>query len=322
MYCVDGSLWTSSDVARLIGLLTRERQYYEDVVARVPVGLALVSADLLLLSTNRASSTLFQIDTPFAPGKPVVSYASLQSLEEPLREFGTAHHLLQSAPMTITAEGSRSIRAVLIRRPSSNDEILIVAEDPSLWVKAEATPPASTFEALVEEAADLIYTHDLSGVLTFLNRSAERLLGRSRSELKGQSLISLLDTASQQVLTETIHQLLGGSGAVSVSLTVLDAQGKPHPLQVRCHLLWHHGQPSAVQGIAREAVPLSSAQEPPLQAANQALLHEINNVLTVIQGYGELIAESVPPASPLSEDASRLRQATEQLTALLKRWPP
>ncbi len=63
------------------------------------------------------------------------------------------------------------------------------------------------YRELFENAIDTVYTHDLSGCLTAVNRAAERLTGYSREELLELNITDLVtaeyrETARQMVLEQ------------------------------------------------------------------------------------------------------------------------
>src|ERR1700676_3002573 len=47
--------WKGREVARLLALVESERRYYQEIVASIPVALLVLSADLSIVSSNRAA---------------------------------------------------------------------------------------------------------------------------------------------------------------------------------------------------------------------------------------------------------------------------
>ena len=58
---VDLEQWRAREVARLLALVEAERSYYQEIVANVPVGLAVLADDLTFLSANRTFRKIFGI---------------------------------------------------------------------------------------------------------------------------------------------------------------------------------------------------------------------------------------------------------------------
>ena len=55
------SLWNAKDVARLLALVENERRYFAEITADLPISVAIISADLQLLLTNRAFQAQFRL---------------------------------------------------------------------------------------------------------------------------------------------------------------------------------------------------------------------------------------------------------------------
>src|ERR1035438_8148984 len=51
--------WKAREVARLLGLVETERRYYQEIAASIPVGVLVLSADLAIISANRAIRKMF-----------------------------------------------------------------------------------------------------------------------------------------------------------------------------------------------------------------------------------------------------------------------
>ena len=58
------SQWNSRDVARLLALVEKDRRFYQDVLASMPVALAVLDEDRTIVSFNRAFRTLFDNARP------------------------------------------------------------------------------------------------------------------------------------------------------------------------------------------------------------------------------------------------------------------
>jgi len=56
---VDFEAWNSREVARLLALVENQRRYYQDMVASLPVGLVVLSANRTVVSANRAFRQAF-----------------------------------------------------------------------------------------------------------------------------------------------------------------------------------------------------------------------------------------------------------------------
>lgn len=108
------------------------------------------------------------------------------------------------------------------------------------------------YRELFENANDIIYTHDLDGTFTSLNRSGERITGYSRDEARQMKIGAVLapeyvNLAHQMIAQKTLE------GAPTVyELEIIAKQGHRVRLEVSTRLVYKDQQPVAIQGIARD----------------------------------------------------------------------
>ena len=108
------------------------------------------------------------------------------------------------------------------------------------------------FRELFENAGDLIYTTDLAGNLTSINRAGERLTGYSREELLASNIGQIVAPESlPTVLRMTDHAVKNGSPA-TYELEIVAKDGRRVPVEVSTRLIHQGGQAVGVHGIARD----------------------------------------------------------------------
>jgi diguanylate cyclase (GGDEF)-like protein/PAS domain S-box-containing protein len=109
------------------------------------------------------------------------------------------------------------------------------------------------YRELFENANDMLYTHDLAGNFTSVNRSCADLTGYTQAELLRMNIADLVSPDSlektRQMLNLKIQQ---GGGATTYEVLVILKDGRPLPLEVSTRLLFEKGEPVGVQGIARD----------------------------------------------------------------------
>jgi PAS domain S-box-containing protein len=118
------------------------------------------------------------------------------------------------------------------------------------------------YRELVEQAADIIYTRDLQGMLTSINEAGARFFGRTVSEMIGAPLSVLLgkERAAAEI-SETERQQEFDEAQRSAHL-VRDAEGKEHCLEAMTTLVRDAaGQPSGVRAVVRDITDLKQAEE-------------------------------------------------------------
>ncbi len=135
------------------------------------------------------------------------------------------------------------------------------------------------YHELFENAADIVYTHDLQGAITSINKAAERITGFGRAEALGMNILDMLDPPSRELASEMIRQKLGGSPHTAYELTIVTKDSRRVALEVGTRLLFRRGLPAGVQGIARDITARKKAE---------ILEHDRNQVLELIAGNESL----------------------------------
>ena len=107
-------------------------------------------------------------------------------------------------------------------------------------------------EQLIEDAHDMIYTRDLSGHFTHVNRSCEPILGYSLAELLKMDIRQVLAPEYIELAQRMTHAKLAGAESSPYEVEIVRKDGQRRWLEISNHLLFRQGTPIAVQGIARD----------------------------------------------------------------------
>jgi PAS domain S-box-containing protein len=107
------------------------------------------------------------------------------------------------------------------------------------------------FLALVENAAEIIYSLDLEGNYTFINRAGEELTGYSQEEILGLNFSQLFTPKCVTGTWRTILRMLNDHRPASFDAVIVKKNGRELPVSVSAHLLYKDGIPIGVQAIAR-----------------------------------------------------------------------
>jgi diguanylate cyclase (GGDEF)-like protein/PAS domain S-box-containing protein len=127
----------------------------------------------------------------------------------------------------------------------------------------DANPPSDpAYQALVEQAqryrdlldhaADIVYTCDLEGRITSLNRAGQRLTGYSAEEAATMSVADFVTGAQRDLVQELIQRQVRERQDLTAEFEVVTRQGERRVLEVSACLIERDGAPIEIQGIARD----------------------------------------------------------------------
>src|SRR5215813_1218996 len=108
------------------------------------------------------------------------------------------------------------------------------------------------YRELFENANDIIYTHDLEGTFTSLNRAGERITGYSREEARKMKITDLVAPDYLGLARYIINQKDGGKSPHVYELEIITKSGRPVRLEVSTRVIFKDRKPVAIQGIARD----------------------------------------------------------------------
>lgn len=157
--------------------------------------------------------------------------------------------LFRISPLAEAARGGEAIAHI--------DMAQYLASGTSLL--EEKTREARTLEQyrlLTENASDIIFSIDALGVITFISKRVESMLGYSPQSLVGQPIAVLLGKEGSMVALEHLERTLSVPFySTSYELAVPRADGTPAYLSISVTGLVKDGETIGQQGIARDISP-------------------------------------------------------------------
>lgn len=158
----------------------------------------------------------------------------------------------------------------------------------------ERTRHEERYRDLFENANDIIYTHDLAGNFTSLNRSGERITGYSREEAAKMNIVDVLAPEYVQVAREMITRKRDLSTSTVYELEIITKGGRRVRLEVSTRLIYRDRKPIGVQGIGRDLTERKRSEEALAhQAQREAMTHRISQAIRCSLDSSEIFHTAV-----------------------------
>jgi PAS domain S-box-containing protein len=191
--------------------------------------------------------------------------------------------------------------------------------------------------ALIESSPDAIVSADLKGNMLLWNRAAERICGIPRDQLIGRRSVESIYApgVAREIMRRIRGADQGGNGRLEGYRTeVLDANGETIPISLSAGIVYEGGRPAATVGIfsdlrerLRMEERLAQAQHKLALSEKQALVaelagataHELNQPLTSIMGYAQLLLRRAGEESPAAQPAGVIIREAERMAEIVRK---
>jgi PAS domain S-box-containing protein len=105
---------------------------------------------------------------------------------------------------------------------------------------------------LVENAADVIYTHDLLGNYTSINQVGEQLTGYTRDEMLNMNFQQIIAPEYLHLVWALINRMLEDRKPTSYEALMVTKEARRFSVSVSNHLIYRDGTPVGIQGVAHD----------------------------------------------------------------------
>ena len=122
------------------------------------------------------------------------------------------------------------------------------------------------YRELFENANDIVYTHDLAGDLTSVNRMGEQISGYTRDEILKMNITQIVAPEHLDRVRQMVADATSWVGATTCELEIVTRDHERVMLEVSSRLVWQKRKPVAVQGIARDVTGRKTLEDQLRQA--------------------------------------------------------
>jgi PAS domain S-box-containing protein len=181
------------------------------------------------------------------------------------------------------------------------------------------------YQELFENANDMVFTCDLEGHFTSLNKAGRQMVGCDLPEVLKMSLLQIL-APEYSALAREMLQEASQEGQRTYEVEIVTKKNNRLRVDLGTRLIQRSGMPPEVQGIGRDITrhrrledQLRHAQK--MEAAGRlagGVAHDFNNLLTVISGFGQLVLGRMGAADPKYPHMAEILKAADRGATLTR----
>ncbi len=263
---------------------------------------------------------------------------------ELVTDAGPSSRLSRATDFEVQARGqvrtiSVSLVAMMSEQKDDERAILLSCRDVTQErsTERELTNTKEFLERVIDSSVDAIISADIAGNLLLFNRAAERVFGYASNEVVGKLNVRELYEGSlaREIMSLMRSQERGGYGRLEGFETeVRGKQGERIPVLISAALIIHQGVVVGSVGVLtdlrerrRMQAKLDAAQEELRNREKESLIaelagaaaHELNQPLTSVLGYAEIISRRAQAAQPHLRETEALVREAQRMAEIVRK---
>ena len=293
----------------------------------------------ILIDANPAADRILRIDHSKLYNKDIVdAFPAMENTNIPDQYRKVCSEGKQIKCEQIHYEDTNTRRVLEISAfRTANDKMTVLFSDISKRKQSEEALKQSEekYRNILETMAEGYFEIDLNGNLVFFNSSLRKITGYSQDELKGlnYSKYSSSDTANKmfQVFNQ-VYKTGQHKSLVDFEINLKD--GRTITIDLSATPIKNSvGEITGFRGLMRDVSERKEAEkaklklERKLQQARKmkaigtlagGVAHDLNNILTAIVSYPELILMDLPVDSPLRDPVKTIQESGKKAAAIVQ----
>ncbi len=191
------------------------------------------------------------------------------------------------------------------------------------------------YRNILESIDEGYYEVDRAGSFTFVNRAVCEILGYTREELIGLNNRDYTSDETSRKLFKMFNSVfLSGKPKRIMDYEIIKKDGDVRTLELSAALIRDDsGQPVGFRGIARDVTKRKLAEKEREKLENQLMqaekmkaigtlaggvAHDLNNILSGIVSYPELLLLDLPPDSPIAGSIRTIQDSGKKAAAIVQ----
>ena len=235
--------------------------------------------------------------------------------------------------------GERIIVSASIGVLKEQNSLLICFRDVTAQraMESELRKTTGFLENLIQSSAEAIVASDVDGTVILMNPAAEEILGYDADIAVGKICVNDIyrDGQGEEIMRRMRNTAHGSGGKVRAERHNVVAQdGTLVPVNLSAALLYEDGQEVASVGVftdlrehlemesriqqAQSKLQMSERQAVAVELAGAAA-HELNQPLTAIQGYSEILKKQITEGDLAQKAVTIISRETERMAGIVRK---
>lgn len=332
----------------LAGRVEQERRLralerYRDLFESASDGVVVLDAETHVVYLNRA-------------GAKMTGYSREGLTSRALTDIVAPHHRAMLSGVLAQAVDGAYLESFDLEVPTTSGDPLVVSasvgtllSDPNVVIlhfrdvtqaralELELRRTKEFVDKLIDSAADAIVAADRQGMVILFNKAAEQIYGYTAGEVVGRMSVESLypPGVARQIMHALRGQQHGGVGRLQhVRQEMLSKTGQVIPVNLSAAIVYEEGEEVATIGTfsdlrdrlrieerlrhAQEKLEISEKQSLVAELAGTTA-HELNQPLTSIMGYAELVRRRLPDDDANRRALETILKEVERMAEIVKK---
>jgi len=181
------------------------------------------------------------------------------------------------------------------------------------------------FEDLVNLLPEMVCESDLNGTITYANARALEQFKRSESDIDHTTIFDQMIPEDRENITAAFIDAIQGKPQQLQEFTAQATDGSTFPVLTRSAPIYSNGQVVGIRSVIIDISERYTLEEKLHQAQKMEVIglmaggvaHDLNNILSGIVNYPELILMQLPPDSPLRENVQAIKNSGLQAAEIV-----
>ncbi|MBW2216610.1 MAG: PAS domain S-box protein [Deltaproteobacteria bacterium] len=190
------------------------------------------------------------------------------------------------------------------------------------------------YRRLANLLPQVVFETDKKGNLNFANRLAFDIFGYTEDNFKkGLNALQMIIPEDRDKAWQRMQRIMGGAKLVGAEYTALRKDGTTYPAMIYSTPVMSEGKPIGIRGIMADLSEVKRAHEALRESEEKiarlkkmealgllagGVAHDLNNVLSGIVSYPELILMDLPDDSKLRKPIKTMQESGHRATAIVQ----